>query len=131
MKVPKNVQDGQTFRIRGAAVNNTNYDAGDLFVTVRLSLPNNYETNGFLLLYTAYVDVLKSLKPGYKIKISASESIDGKELEFEVDNSNGGELRQNIIIPQRGVYINQTPFAGSPLVRSSLQIKLKYVYNKD
>lgn len=125
VNIPKNVSSNETYRIRGGAVNNSNHDSGDLYVTINLYIRNKkYYVKNHKLICEAYVDVKKSLEKGYEVIIPSNESIDGKELKISVDNSNGGLLKTSVSIPNRGLY---SKFGNS---RDELIVILKYMYNK-
>lgn len=132
VRIPKTVKDGQTFRIRGAAYNNSNYDAGDLYVTVKLTFPKNYEYNSNydMLTYHVYVDVLESLKKT-EVIIPASETIDGEELKIIIDNSGKGELKMVTSINDKGMYQDPGIFGnlGYYTKRNKLVVQIHYMHN--
>ena len=128
IRIPKNVANGQTFRVRGAAVNNTNYDAGDLYVTVKLILPTRYSIVQGKLTYDLNVDLMNTLDKT-EVTIPASESIDGQELKIIIENGEGKELRTSTSIANRGLYLGMAFNFG--MVRDNLLVRIHYIYNKD
>lgn len=105
--IPKNVVSGNRFRIKGAAYNNSNHDAGDLYITVvvKIDKPNYSKINDRLIL-NLNVDIMKTLNEPLEVVIPAKESIDGKELKFSIDNTKKGNIATEIELSGRGFYYN-------------------------
>lgn len=131
IKVHPQTTDGTTLRARGKAYCSSNAaDPGDLFITINIIYPSGFYAVNSALHYKAQIDVVKSLKEPVEIVIPASESHDGQEVRFTVDNTNGGVLKSSTYLHGRGLYNIPNPFSGA-VSRLPLYIDFEYVYNKE